>query len=331
MSRLQISVAMCTYNGSRYLQEQLQSIASQTRLPDELVVCDDGSTDDTVSLLTAFAAQAPFPIRMYSNERRLGPTKNFERAIRLCRGDVISLCDQDDTWKPLKLEKLVAILDEHPRAGYVFSDAEIMDETGAALKGSLWEWIRFDKALLKRFADGDQVSILLKFNLVCGATLTFRSTLNSIILPIPDQWIHDHWIASLGSSFAYGVPVQERLIRYRRHGMQQVGLQNHSRSKEWMESLKTAGEQHVRRHEGFGELQRRVLLGAATSQCPPIVTRTIQEKVTHLANRRANQSLTGVAKIRAVLTEALSGRYQRFSNSWWSILRDLCPRAILKC
>ena len=102
-----ISVAMCTYNGEKYLREQLESIALQTRLPAELVICDDRSTDSTSEIIRNFADSAPFPVRFNLNPVNLGGatkgiTKNFEQASRLCTGDLIAFCDQDDVWLPKK-------------------------------------------------------------------------------------------------------------------------------------------------------------------------------------------------------------------------------------
>lgn len=99
-----ISVAMATYNGQLYLQEQLDSLAAQTVLPAELVVSDDGSTDDTVSLIKAFADAAPFPVRIVDKEKRLGFADNFLHAAGECKHEFIAFCDQDDVWLPMKLE-----------------------------------------------------------------------------------------------------------------------------------------------------------------------------------------------------------------------------------
>src|SRR5260370_27009832 len=103
MTEPSISVAMCTFNGARFLPEQLQSIALQTLQPSELVICDDGSTDGTVGILQSFALSARFPVRIFCNQETLGPARNFEKAIGLCDGEIISLCDQDDVWRPEKL------------------------------------------------------------------------------------------------------------------------------------------------------------------------------------------------------------------------------------
>src|SRR5208282_3322611 len=154
-----VSVAMCTYNGSRFLTEQLRSIASQSHPPREMVVCDDGSTDDTVSLLRKFAEQRLFPIRIFCNEERLGPAKNFEKAISLCSGDIIVFSDQDDMWKSEKVAKLVDALDRNPDAVYAFSDAEMIEEDGAPLGHTMWEAVGLRRNL-KRFSGLGQLRLL---------------------------------------------------------------------------------------------------------------------------------------------------------------------------
>lgn len=103
MSKLTVSVAMATYNGARFIKEQLDSFAQQTLFPAELVACDDGSTDSTYEILQKFAKKAPFPVRIYENEERLGCVENFLHALDLCTGDLVALSDQDDVWLPDKL------------------------------------------------------------------------------------------------------------------------------------------------------------------------------------------------------------------------------------
>ena len=110
MEEMRISIALCTYNGDPYLSELLESLAGQDFRPCELVVCDDGSTDSTLSILNEFEHVAPFPIRIFNNTENLGVIKNFEKALSLCTGDYIAPCDQDDIWQPEKLERLVTRL-----------------------------------------------------------------------------------------------------------------------------------------------------------------------------------------------------------------------------
>jgi glycosyltransferase involved in cell wall biosynthesis len=102
---VKISVALCCYNGSAYLGEQLASLEWQTVRPSEVVVCDDGSTDDTLRLVENFSRRVPFPVRTHVNQENLQFTGNFLKAASLCTGDIIAFCDQDDIWEPEKLER----------------------------------------------------------------------------------------------------------------------------------------------------------------------------------------------------------------------------------
>src|SRR6516164_2136009 len=98
MSETTISVAMATYNGERFLEEQLNCLTRQMLLPFELVVCDDGSTDGTLDILHRFAQSAPFPVWIYENQTKLGFGFNFLQAIGRSTGELVALSDQDDVW-----------------------------------------------------------------------------------------------------------------------------------------------------------------------------------------------------------------------------------------
>ena len=123
---------MCTFDGADYVRAQLDSIAAQSQPPEEIVVCDDRSNDDTAQIVRDFAASANFPVRIEINERRLGPLANFGKAIGLCRGDVVFLSDQDDIWKPHKMARMLELLDsierqhETPLPILVHSDLEVV-------------------------------------------------------------------------------------------------------------------------------------------------------------------------------------------------------------
>src|ERR1700674_5995011 len=105
---------MAVYNGERFIQEQLESYVRQTRVPDELVISDNCSTDNTVGLVHKFAAHAKFPVRLFINDCNLGVTKNFERAISECTGDIIFLSDCDDVWYPEKVSTMETLLQQRP-------------------------------------------------------------------------------------------------------------------------------------------------------------------------------------------------------------------------
>jgi glycosyltransferase involved in cell wall biosynthesis len=224
MSQLQkISVALCTYNGERFLSRQLTSIRQQTRLPDELVICDDCSTDSTNEILQDFAASAGFPVKVTRNEINLGFVANFERAIQLCQGDLIALSDQDDIWDPVRLQRSEQEFSTHPEVGLVFSDGDIIDDEDQLTGTRLWQNFGFEGERKQRLLAGDY-TVLAKNRFVTGATVMFRGRFRKNCLPIGSGWLHDEWIAATTAAVADLAPIDAPLIRYRRHTSQQVGL-----------------------------------------------------------------------------------------------------------
>ncbi len=222
---MQFSVAMCTYNGALYLRDQLESIAAQHRQPDELIVCDDQSVDETREIICAFASASSFPVRLHVNESRLGIIRNFERAIRLCAGDIIVLADQDDVWHKEKLQRIGKVFSSNTETGLVLSDAEVVDKDLCSMGYYLWQ-ATFNRKEQKLFDKGEAFSVLSTHNVATGATMAFRAKYRDLILPIPDDTplIHDGWIASLIAAVAEVSLIREPLIKYRQHPHQQLGI-----------------------------------------------------------------------------------------------------------
>jgi glycosyltransferase involved in cell wall biosynthesis len=222
---MRISIAMCTYNGAHYLTKQLDSFASQTCPPYELVVCDDGSTDTTLALIESFAGKVTFPVRIFKNERNMGSTKNFEKAIGICEGDLIALSDQDDEWYSDKLARMHRLFEELPEALTAFSDADIIDYDSAFVGRKLWKSVYFSPAKKVPHVDTKIVSSLFRLDYIAtGATIVFRAALRSQIIPIPDSWPHDAWIAWISALRGGLAPLPVVTIRYRVHARQQIGL-----------------------------------------------------------------------------------------------------------
>lgn len=207
---------MCSYNMAAFIEEQLDSIARQTRLPNELVVCDDGSEDRTAEIVRSFAARAPFDVRIVRNEQRLECNKNFEQAISLCNGDIIFLCDHDDVWRADKIELIVALM-QQDEVGAAFGDADVVAADLAPLGFTLWDTCNFNPERRKRFAAGEQFSELIVNNVMQGAAAAFRSSFRSAILPIPLEWQHDYWIALVVSASARIRFTERRVLDYRQH------------------------------------------------------------------------------------------------------------------
>lgn len=211
---LTISIALCTYNGERFLQEQLDSIANQTRLPDEVVVSDDGSTDSTLDILKKWAEELPFPVKIYSNASPLGFSKNFEKAMLLCSCDVLFCCDQDDVWESEKIEKMVGILEQDETVGVVYCNGKMVDENLKETGVLRDEWLSY------YFANGPH-SFLNPFactnKITSGCCLSLRTSLLDSILPVPEKTTYDMWIYFLSSGLTKMNYLDEPLVQCRVH------------------------------------------------------------------------------------------------------------------
>ncbi len=326
MTRPGVSVAMCTYNGARFLEEQLESIAAQTRAPDELVVCDDRSRDETVAILERFARRAPFPVRLEINDVNLGSTRNFEKAIGLCRGEIIFLADQDDVWLPAKVSILEQTLKDHPEAGYAFCNADLIDEQGHLLGRSLWESLRMTPAFIDQFRGTKQFPILLKRTVATGATMGFRATLREAVLPISPYLVHDYWISLIASCAGFfGLPSREKLIRYRSHPSQQVGTGSTSIIQKIKRARQSGDVLYSRTTLGYLEARQHLEIVARQGYSYPLAyKRLLDTKIEHSMRRAAAHSSVGIMKMLRVTSELLTGRYSHFSDSWRSVVRDLC-------
>ena len=227
-----ISIALATYNGELYISELLNSISGQTTLPDELIISDDSSTDSTVEIANEFAQNVTFPVKILINKDRLGSTGNFEVAIRSCSGDIIFPCDQDDIWYQHKIERMLNCLVNNPTAGAVFSDADVADKNLNLLENSLWERKKITpQELVEISAEERAFEMVIKRNIVTGATMAFRAKYRENILPIPKEWVHDYWITLVISMSSELIPLPMSLIAYRQHGSNQIGAPETSLNK----------------------------------------------------------------------------------------------------
>lgn len=314
---------MCIYNGGRFLAEQLESIAVQTRLPDELVVCDDRSTDESVEIVRNFARRAPFPVRLEINEENLRSTKNFEKAIGLCQGEVIALADQDDIWRPEKLSYLAGVLDHDDHIGAVFSDAELIDEDSRPLAKTLWSSFLFSSSEQRKLERGQGLKVLLKHATVTGATMAFRSKFRGLTLPIPSSQVHDHWIAILIASVSQLAAINTPLVQYRKHPSQQIGSPNIDSLWQTIDgSRRVPRGYYLGEVDRFNEICERLGNCCATFRLHPYALRLIRQKISH---RKARGSFprSKLLRLPFLIREIATFRYWRYSNGLGSVAKDL--------
>ncbi len=212
MSNPLISIAMATYNGEKYLREQLDSIYNQTYSNIEVLVCDDCSNDNTTSILKEYKDN--FGLKYFVNKVNLGYVKNFERAISLCSGEFIALSDQDDIFLPRKIETLVNEIKDYD---VIHSDAYLINDIGNIFSKSFSE---YSKKIIKPKSEID----LILNGCVTGCTCMMKSSFAKEITPFPDNlYVHDKWIgfvAFKNSSLKY---IDKSLIKYRQHSLNSIG------------------------------------------------------------------------------------------------------------
>lgn len=222
-----VSIVMATYNGEKYLREQLDSILQQTYRNFELIVVDDASTDETLSILYEYSALDD-RIHIFSAEKNIGLVANFERGLRLARGEFIALSDQDDIFRKDKIELLLATLKAHPKRDLVLSDLSLIDENGNKIANSMW---RYSKLKPKQ---GKPLQRLLYANFATGCAMMFTHRLLELAIPFPpDCIVHDWWLAVVATSSKAGgmCLVEEQLTAYRQHGSNVLGVPQEGRLK----------------------------------------------------------------------------------------------------
>lgn len=320
---MKISVVMCTYNGASYLREQLQSIKAQTRAADEIIICDDGSTDETITLLTEFARDVPFKVDIVQNAERLGSTLNFSKAIELSSGELIILTDQDDIWRNDKIHCIENAFLNDKDLACIFSDADLIDENGATLGKTLWQNLKFSGRKKPMVQRGQAFDLLLKGNFITGATMCLRSSWKSAVLPVPHGWVHDYWISLVVSACSKLQYIDAPLIRYRCHPQQQLGLRGTGKKglmRLWHRFNTLESENYLQASQKVCELRNRL------SQCghEKYEARIAQcQKLSEHLVLRGELPKNRLKRIPAICKETVNGNYFRLSLGIKSIFRDL--------
>lgn len=225
---MKISAVICTYNGEKYFEEQIISIINQSIKPNEIILCDDCSSDNTKVLLKKYADLFSDFLTVYYNEKQLGTIKNFEKAISLTTGNIIFLSDQDDIWYPDRLEKSLSVFNDQPNVLLLFSNGDLINENGNRTGSTLWDKWGFTPAIREKWRNNKLAfeDLCRNYNKVTGATIAFKKELIKHIIPIqvPYNYWHDAWFALHASALNGLYFIEESLIQYRIHSDQQIGL-----------------------------------------------------------------------------------------------------------
>lgn len=208
---MSVSIAMCTYQGEKYIKEQLESIIYQTVKPNEIVICDDCSTDSTLKLAVEILEKSTVDYCIIRNEKRLGAVKNFEQCILRCKGDIIFFCDQDDYWKANKIECFLSIF-KNPEVVYCYSDGQVIDKFGNLITDSLW-----DSTTRKKIVRNQEefLADALEGRFPHGCTVAARRKFCHEISPY--YLLHDNWCAITAIFYGKVAGIPDTLMEYRQH------------------------------------------------------------------------------------------------------------------
>lgn len=229
---LKISVVICTHNGRRYIEQQLESVLSQTLTPYEILISDDASTDGTMQLALEFLKSekeknsklSKIRIQSVAHSAHLGISRNFEFAMKAATGDLIALCDQDDVWLPNKLFTLAKLFETERGVLLVHTDSLLVDANLRSLRTTSFELLKFTSQEKNMESQGVATEFLLRRNVVTGATVVLRPELLQYALPIPDSYLHDEWLGLVASALGAISYSGQTTILYRQHESNSVGL-----------------------------------------------------------------------------------------------------------
>lgn len=322
-----VSIALATFNGEQYLSEQLESLVQQTRKPDELIIVDDCSGDSTLGKVRAFVQKAPFEMKVFVNPTNLGYAQNFSRALQLCTGDIVFICDQDDVWLPNKIERVVELLESNPEIQLLIHDVDYCTE-GLQPIG---------QTKIERMQDVFDIDR----DFVVGMATAVRGSFLQLCLPVPnkEEVAHDSWLHSCAHAIGKKYILHEILAKYRRHTTNATGFAN--LNVDYVTSKK---------HFNDGKLSFRELLVSKTrlpsSQISPLcewlqmnksvlekkgyssasqIERLIADEIKRakcISARADLLSMSGAKRFKAILSLFFQGGYTYFSG-WKSAVKDL--------
>lgn len=321
MTRLRTSIALATYQGERYLKQQLDSYSTQTRLPDELVVSDDHSTDSTQAIVEEFKRSAPFPVNLISNSGRRAIQTNFENAVRHCTGEIILFSDHDDVWLPNHVEKLVDALEADKRILAVSSDSEMVDQELNRKGYTFAQSERYPRKLYEAVMrlPGNQLELITRQRIFNGHGIAFRRSLVPFVVPFPPGCLHDFSVYVLAAVTGRVSYVNEPLTLYRLHEKQIIGSER--------KSLSTIAE-NISKQPG-DEVHLWTAILERLKEYPDLgidheySLQVLEEKLAFIKRRSRNRRRSLPARFFGTSLELIRGRYHRLGRGFVTFARDL--------
>lgn len=320
--KLKISVVLCSCDGEAYLSEQLLTLLTQSRLPDEIVIGDDASTDRTWAIVEAFVVQARARglfTQAIRRPVRVGYVTNFSQSLSMASGDLVFLCDQDDAWHPDKVAVMEARFLAEPRLTLLHSDARLVSSRGDDLGYSLFEALELEEEERVRVRTGTAFDVYLRRNIATGATTAFRRELLAMALPIPTSWVHDAWLAAIAAANGTVGLIDDALIDYRQHAHNLIGMRRRTWVNRYSEFRLPRNEELHMEAGRLQSLRDRLVSVRGTDGAVD----KLQERHAHVSRRISLGDKAFLLRIPFILREWATGSYGRFATGFRTALRDL--------
>jgi len=294
-----ISVVLCTYNGEKYIEEQLRSVCEQTTTPDEIIICDDKSTDNTLFIVNNLKKEyCDIRFVIVKNDTNQGVVKNFLNGCQKSTGDYIFFCDQDDVWLPEKIKKTMAKF--HEGIDLVFCNAKLVDASLRPKGQSLWESLHYIPG------KKDVLDEMLSRNIFTGMCMAIRRELYENNPAIGDCMLHDEfygWISVFNNSYAI---LNEELVLYRQHDNNVVGSGNYSQFNSKQEAARRIIESTKRTRDKYEAIQALCNNYSAFEE--------IKKAKLFYDFRVDIQHLRGIGNAIKVIRLAIAGYYNKYTS-----------------
>lgn len=324
---MKVSVALCTHNGASYIERQLVSILEQTMLPNQVIVSDDSSSDNTLELVRGLANQFDannVELKIFSNTTPLGVGANFFKAMSETSHEIIFLADQDDVWLPTKVAQTIGVFEHKPQTLLVHTNADLVDEKGGGLGRTLFQDLRISQAELEKEASGKAIEVILTRNTVTGATIALRRELVKLSSPYVGPCLHDEWLGLVAAALGRLEVLPSSTIFYRQHENNQVG----SDKLTWSVRFDKLRAERQPRNQRL--LETAINLKDHLRTCGQEIKSgtdfLIEQKVLHEVTR-CSYPTKRFSRIMPIIKEWRSNRYTLVGRGLQDVLRDLVQPA----
>lgn len=326
-----ISVAMGTFNGHRFIEEQLLSIFAQTYLPRELIICDDCSTDNTLSVIQRVISRemasrkelSAIRVEIVTREQNIGVALNFLDAFTMSGSDLIAICDQDDIWAPNKLETFAHLFAQDTELVLAHSNAELINSSGQPLGRTMFEALKLTRSEFHDMNNNKGLNVLLRRNIISGTACVIRRDVVLASLPVPETWYPDEWFGICATQMGKIRTLSNSLVYYRQHSTNTVGA---PQSIHMFHLFR-----HWIRHSRAIDLKQRVLHWDALINESRLPQNESNMALIHSAIRfyslRSSLPRLRIARLPRVISLLFKGDYKKYSFGNNAVLSDLVQRA----